>query len=186
MSSEAPKTQLQSVLEAFAAVLRELFGRRASPSTSTEQVMAAQEEMRRMREIDEAAERAIKEKYRNAFLNWNDMNAKAIRLGVSFSMHATDYQRAAILDFIEHPNEPSLLRDKHTHLFSGMRPDGNATLSMTHPVNRAAYKISSREFPSVFPAERVNWTAHQWREHEAEPPRPSPSTTRIARAERHI
>ena len=187
------KSTLQVLLESFAAVWRELLTPRRAEEPAVD---AAAESLRRYWERRDN-ERALDEEYSDRMrYNWTLIDERTKAHGVSFSVHATRVERAAILDFLDNPSAPTLLRDRHTFLFEGMGANGRPSHLMSHTVNRAKHRISSREFPTIFPPERNGWTAEQWRNHDSalrgSPQRPAaatigaptPSPTRAP--ERHI
>jgi hypothetical protein len=112
-------------------------------------------------------ETAIRLRYADAALHWNQLNARALAHGVSFSLTAQAHHRAAILDALDDPHAPTLLTHKHLTWAHVVDEDGYADNCPTHPAARALYRLRSCQFPALYPPERNSWNDAQWREHES-------------------
>jgi hypothetical protein len=133
-----------------------------------------------------ADEAALKEKYRNAIFNWNEIEARAKKHAVYFSPSCEGHHRAAILDFLDNPQMPTRLNSMHMTWFYGANTKGELAHSCTHAVDRKKYEWLARHWNAYplsgnpkddrsvhwlreeFSLHRVGWTSDQWRQHEAE------------------
>lgn len=138
----------------------------------------------------QASEVAIKRRYAHAYFRREELDARAKRHGVDFSFMTSHAHRAAMLDFLDNPNAPTLLNSMHMTWFRGIDANGVPTQSRVHPVNRAIYNWNARDVERMrprgdpnhdhavanlnahFPIIRVDWTAQQWVAHEQGKPIP--------------
>lgn len=173
-----------ALLRAFAATLREVF---ASTGYGLSAHLA---ELQRDQEIDDADEAALRCKYAHAIFQRNDLERRAAEHGVWFGPQAQAHHRAAILDFLDDPTQPTNLNFKHSTWFMGRNAAGRSDASMTHPVNQAAFQIAygdhrRRGCPSDwYTAERAGWGPADWQHHEANERRRF-ETVMVPQIERH-
>lgn len=121
---------------------------------------------------EQAIEVLLRERYASAMTNTAELEARAAVHGVRFFPMTEQHQRAAILDFLDNPQSPSLLTPIHATHFQALDQDGNVTFTMAHPVNRAQYMITQRYAArhgwqdEYYTGERATWTTEQWLEQE--------------------
>lgn len=124
--------------------------------------------------LAEAAELAIRAKYANAVLQWNDLERRAAAHGVWFSPTAEAHHRSAILDYVDDPRQPTHLTAMHATWFMGCGRDGRSTVAMTHAVNQAAFQIAARDLfrrghsSEWYTRERAAWGTAEWHRYEAD------------------
>jgi hypothetical protein len=111
-------------------------------------------------------ETAIRLRYADAALHWNQLNARARAHGVSFSLTAQAHHRAAILDALDDPFAATLLGHMHLTWVQPVDADGYADNSPTHPAARRLYRLKSQKYPAAYPHERNDWSCAQWLAHE--------------------
>jgi hypothetical protein len=101
----------------------------------------------------------------DAAVPWNDLNTEAQSNGVAFSIAAKVHHRAALLDALDDPFAPTPLTHRQLTFVQPIDEDGYPDTSPAHPAARALYRLKSRQYPALYPPERNDWTAAQWREH---------------------
>lgn len=62
---------------------------------------------------NEEQESAIRQRYPHAILDWNLLEKRARAHGIRFSPTAQAHHRAAILDYLDNPDAPTLIAHKH-------------------------------------------------------------------------
>ncbi len=127
---------------------------------------------RREHDEEQAHETAIQEKYRGAVAQWNELEARAKAHGIRFSSTAQAHHRAAILDYLDHPEAPTHVTHCMTTWLSVYDLHGRQVHDGEidrHPTLRAIYALRSKHHPGLYPPKRLQWTDHQhrqYREHE--------------------
>jgi hypothetical protein len=121
---------------------------------------------------EQAHEEALRQRYPNAMLQWNEMERRAAQHRVKFSAHAEAHHRAAILEFLDNPDLPTALTPMHATWFHAIGSDGQTTGSMAHPANRAQFQITYRWAArhnwssDWYTAEHAQWSVQQWVDYE--------------------
>lgn len=133
------------------------------------------------------AEREIQKRYAHALMNHADIRRRSQEHGVWFSPFCSPAEKAAILDFLDNPEQPTLLTALHMTRFMARGDSEFSTVaSRTHPVNRAIYNWQAHHWASQafsghatsdkelhdlktvhYPMSRYGWTAEEWADHEA-------------------
>jgi hypothetical protein len=146
--------------------------------------IAHRQRVRQEMDALEAADAEILKTHAGAIFRANEIARRAERHGVVFSVSATMAHRSAILDFLDKPDQPTKLTQRHMTTFWGAGDNCGITTSMTHPVNRAVYAWRARHFAQLpdydqprenaalhrlrqqFSLHRVSWTSEQWHQYE--------------------
>jgi hypothetical protein len=71
--------------------------------------------------VNDEQEEAISRRYPRAVLDWNQLEKRARAHGIVFSVTAQAHHRAAVLDYLDHPNAATLIAHKHLTWFAPIR-----------------------------------------------------------------
>lgn len=173
LSTGADNSAADATGGAFAAALkiglgtsrtwRDWFKRAADEAANRDSLLAY---LRNMAIANEEQEDAIRNRYSRATLDWNQLEKRARAHGIAFSVTAQAHHRAAVLDALEDPFAPILHNHRHLTFVQPVDEDGYPDSSHSQPAARALYRLKSRQYPALYPPERNDWTAAEWREHE--------------------
>lgn len=122
---------------------------------------------------EQTHEEALRRRY-NANFHQAEIDVRAARHRIKFSLTALPHHRAAVLDFLDDPTAPTHLTPMHASWFQALDEDGKATFTMAHPTNRAAFLITSRYAARYgwqsehYTTERAKWSPEQWLDFESQ------------------